>query len=263
MSRLTLTKHHALGNDFLVYLDVHERTPLTADLTRSLCDRHAGIGADGLIRVGPGRDGADVSFELRNADGSEAEMSGNGMRCLAQAVVDAGVLSGPDMQVATVAGVRAVRIDDETVPGLRQGSVDMGPAKVEILDDGPAAQAAEVIIANPHLVLVNQTGAAALDINQLGPEHPDRNVEIITVIDRTHLDMVVWERGVGLTEACGTGSCAVAAAAVVWDLTDSTVTVHNPGGDLVVTVGETVTLSGPTQRIATVEVEIDTAVELP
>jgi diaminopimelate epimerase len=258
MSRLNLTKHHALGNDFLVYLDVdaEARTPLTADLARSLCARHTGVGADGLIRVGPGRDGADVSFELRNADGSQAEMSGNGMRCLAQAVVDAGLLAGPDMQVATVAGVRAVRIGDETAPGLRQGRVDMGPAKVEILDDGPAEQAAEVIIANPHLVLVNQTGATALDIHQLGPEHPDRNVEIITVVDRTHLDMVVWERGVGLTEACGTGSCAVAAAAVAWDLTDPTVTVHNPGGDLVVEVGETVTLSGPTQRIAVIEVDV-------
>ncbi|MDQ1403820.1 MAG: diaminopimelate epimerase [Actinomycetota bacterium] len=254
MSRLTLSKHHGLGNDFLVYLDLDESRPLTAELARSLCDRHLGVGADGLIRVGRGRGGAAVSFELRNADGGEAEMSGNGMRCVAQAVVDAGVATGPELEVATVEGVRSVRIGHETAPGLRWASVDMGPAKVEPLGDGPVPQSAEVAIANPHLVLVDD-GSAALDLEALGHQRPDHNVEIIRVVDRGHLAMRVWERGVGLTEACGTGSCAVAAAAVGWGLVDSPVVVHNPGGDLTVEVGETVVLSGPTQWVAMVEVE--------
>src|SRR5919202_530617 len=108
MADLTFTKHHGLGNDFLVLLDLDDRHPVDEELARAVCDRHRGVGADGVIRVTaapPGR-GADVTMHLRNADGSEAEMSGNGIRCLGQAVVDAGVVAGPSVAVATVAGMR-------------------------------------------------------------------------------------------------------------------------------------------------------------
>ncbi|MDP9386895.1 MAG: diaminopimelate epimerase, partial [Actinomycetota bacterium] len=97
MPILTLTKHHGLGNDFLVLVDLEGRHPVDAGLARALCDRHRGVGADGVIRVTAGTEGADVTMQLRNADGGLAEMSGNGIRCLAQAVVDAGVVPGPDL----------------------------------------------------------------------------------------------------------------------------------------------------------------------
>jgi diaminopimelate epimerase len=252
MSVLKLTKHHGLGNDFLVLLDAGDQTPLTAELARALCDRHTGVGADGLIRATPGGPAnADVTFELHNADGSPAEMSGNGMRCMAQAVVDGGLGTGPSLAVATVTGLRTVVIEPETAPGLRQVRVDMGPAKVE---DHPSGTLVDM--GNPHLVILDQEQSC--DLAALGREHPDRNVELIAV-HGDEIDLRVWERGVGATLACGTGSCAAAAAAQQWGLVGSRVVVHNPGGDVVVDVvtdaeGDTFFLTGPTQFVARIEV---------
>ena len=121
MLSLSLTKYHGLGNDFLVLLDLQDRRPVDADLARFLCDRHRGVGADGLIRVTAGTDGADVTMQLRNADGGPAEMSGNGIRCLAQAVLDAGVVPGPNLSVATAAGVRRLTLRGRGGPGTEIG----------------------------------------------------------------------------------------------------------------------------------------------
>lgn len=248
MPVLKLTKHHGLGNDFLVLLDA--AVPLTAELARALCDRHTGIGADGLIKGTLGPAPADVTFELRNADGSPAEMSGNGMRCLAQALVDAGLVEGPRLTVATVAGLRQVTIEPETAPGLRQVRVDMGPAKVE---DHPSGTVVDM--GNPHVVILDQD--CSCDLEVLGRENPDRNVELVTVKARDEIDMRVWERGVGPTLACGTGSCAAVAAARMWGVVDDRVVVHNPGGDVVVEAeGETLFLTGPTQFVARIEVDV-------
>lgn len=250
MPVVTLTKHHGLGNDFLVLLDTDRSYPLTAELARALCERRTGVGADGLIRVTPGPSPADASFELRNADGSPAEMSGNGMRCMAQAVVDAGMAAGPELTIATVVGIRSVTVEPETAPGLRRVRVDMGPAKVE---DHPSGTLVDM--GNPHLVILDQDGGC--DLEALGRQHADRNVELIAVHDG-EIDLRVWERGVGATQACGTGSCAAVAAARQWGLVGSTVVVHNPGGDVVVSGGgadgESMFLTGPTQFVARVEV---------
>ncbi len=114
MTSLTLAKHHGLGNDFLILLDLDATTPIDAAVARALCDRHRGIGADGLIRAtrpDPADDSAALTFELRNADGSPAEMSGNGLRCLAHAALDAGlVYAGQPFVVATGAGPRPVTV---------------------------------------------------------------------------------------------------------------------------------------------------------
>src|SRR5207248_6500566 len=126
---LTLTKHHGLGNDFLVLLDMDGTRPIDGATARALCDRHRGVGADGLIRVTKGTAGADLTFELRNADGSPAEMSGNGMRCLAQAATGARLVPD-DFTVATPAGIRRVRVRPSESPKLQWSSVDMGPATV-------------------------------------------------------------------------------------------------------------------------------------
>ena len=114
--RLQLTKHHGAGNDFLILVDIDERRPLGPELVRALCDRRFGVGADGVIRILTGREGADLSMDLTNADGTPAEMSGNGIRCLAQAAVDAGLVSPPGFSVWTLGGVRTIGVGVQLQP---------------------------------------------------------------------------------------------------------------------------------------------------
>jgi len=261
---VTLTKHHGLGNDFLVLLDLDGTRPVGAELARALCDRHRGVGADGVIRVVRGPDGADVAMELRNADGTVAETSGNGLRCLAQAVLDAGVVAGPNLAVMTGAGLRrltARRTDD---PGVVEVSVEMGPAVVG--PDQPQATADRgmrtVDMGNPHLVLWGPCFVTD-DVVGLGAQvqvhHPGGvNVEFVTPgPGPDELTVRIWERGVGETQACGTGACAAAAAAHEWGLVGPSVTVHQPGGDAFVELRPgSVVLTGPAERIARVEVDL-------
>jgi diaminopimelate epimerase len=254
--RRVLTKHHGLGNDFLVLLDLDGTQPVDEAMARALCDRHRGIGADGIIRVTAGRDGSDVTMELRNADGSRAEMSGNGIRCLAQAVVDADIVKRPELRVSTDAGLKCVRIGRETAPGLREATVDMGRAvqSAAVTVELDAENITCIDMGNPHLVvLVHDPGKAEFDAYA-----DDGNVEAISAGPETNaLTMRVWERGVGETEACGTGACAAAFAAHGWGLVGTKVIVHQPGGDAVVELrDDTILLTGPAQFIATIEVEV-------
>jgi diaminopimelate epimerase len=253
MAVLSLTKHHGLGNDFLVLIDLAGATPVGADLARSLCDRRTGIGADGIIRVTAGTDGAQVTMELRNGDGSEAEMSGNGIRCLAQAVLDAGIATGSRVDVATAAGLRSVEVRSATdAGGTAVMAVDLGVAKVEDAPDEHGATAARVDLGNPHLVLRDDAGL--LDLSAVAAPHHDRHVELVSVTGRDAIDMRVWERGAGPTQACGTGSGAAAAAARHWGVVDDRVAVRNPGGTLEIELGDTVTLVGPVQYVGRIEV---------
>jgi diaminopimelate epimerase len=264
MPVLTLTKHHGLGNDFLVLLDFDERTPIGAASARALCDRHTGIGADGIMRVTPGTQGADVTMLLRNADGGEAELSGNGLRCLGQAVVDAGIVAGPVVTVATAVGVRRLEVQPGELPRTAVVSVEMGKAEVgpDQPQDFPDRRARTVDMGNPHLVLVGPDPAdidvAAIGARIEGVHTGGINVEFVTVgPGRDELTMRVWERGVGETLACGTGACAAAAAAHAWGLVGDRVTVLQPGGASEVEVRpDGIVLRGPTQRIARIEVEL-------
>ena len=259
---LRLTKHHGLGNDFLVLLDPVPGLDAAA-LARRVCDRHRGVGADGLLLAHPGTDGADVTMELRNADGNRAEMSGNGIRCFAQAVWDAGLgRSGSELKVATDVGLRLVRRIDAPRPGYIRAAVDMGP--VTVLEEAPAwvggtVEAASLVDAgNPHLVLLDSAVETA-DVTVRGPQieamfSDGINVEWIWPGPGPgELTLRVWERGAGATEACGTGSCAAVAAALRWGRVGPRVVVHNPGGDVTVELGSTAVLTGPSARIATVE----------
>jgi diaminopimelate epimerase len=241
MPTVTLTKHHGLGNDFLVLLDTDDRyADVHAAMAVALCQRTTGIGADGLLRLGP-----DLRMHLHNADGSRAEMSGNGIRCLAQAIFDQGVHGGPEIELLTDAGPRYVRTNFDGAY-----TVDMGPAKVTDLQDGRA----EVDTGNPHLVLLVDD-PAAVDLEALGAQHLDLNLEVVRVDHPAHVTMRVHERGAGITQACGTGSCAIAAATRAWGLTGDVVTVANPGGDLGVELrGDTALLTGPAVCIGRVEV---------
>ncbi len=266
---MRMSKHEGAGNDFLVVLDPEDAVRFSVAQVRLLADRRRGIGADGIIRVGPGRDGCDLSMELRNADGGEAEMSGNGIRCLAQAAVEAGLVTGPRFTVATAGGPRTVEYRPGDSPGWAAARVDMGPARLG--PDQPQEfgdrRARTVDVGNPHLVLLGPD-TAAVDIAELGPKLQAAfdggiNVEWITAgRDEVGelLDFRVWERGAGETLACGTGSVAAAAAARSWGaVADAgTVRVRNPGGTLEVTLGAdegaTTFLAGPVRKVADIEI---------
>lgn len=264
MPFLNLTKYHGLGNDFLVLLDLDGRDAGldTAELARRVCDRRRGIGADGLLVVTAGVDGTDVTMELRNADGGRAEMSGNGIRCVAQAVLEAGVVEGDDVVVGTDAGVRVVQCVDRSDDGLMRLSVDMGVVKILSEEPrwctGSVVAAAIVDAGNPHLVLLD-SDMQTTQVSALGPRISDAfpdgiNVEWIWSAPRPdELALQVWERGAGETLACGTGSCAAAVAAHAWGRVGPRVVVHNPGGDVTVVLGDTAVLIGPSVRIAAVE----------
>lgn len=273
MSALHTTKHEGAGNDFLVVLDPDDVLTLSVAQVRLLADRRRGIGADGIIRVGPGREGCDLSMDLRNADGSEAEMSGNGIRCLAQAAVDSGLVSPPTFTVATAGGKRTVEYTPGEEPGWATARVDMGPARLgpdqpQEFDD---RRARTVDVGNPHLVLLGPD-AAAVDVGEVGPKLQAGfaggiNVEWITVRrDQAGelLEFRVFERGAGETLACGTGSVAAAAAARSWGVVSggAEVRVRNPGGMLTVTLGDAADdgspartfLAGPVRKVADVDI---------
>jgi diaminopimelate epimerase len=259
---LHLTKHHGAGNDFLVSIDMDDQAPLGSELVRALCDRRFGIGADGVIRILAGDGEADLTMELRNADGSVAEMSGNGMRCLAQAAVEAGLAKPPTFRVMTMAGMRSVEYRPAGGAGAAVASVDMGvptlgPDQPERVAERRARQ---VNVGNPHLVLLGSDPSEA-DVADEGARLQEVhsggiNVEFIAIGPGTDaITLRVWERGVGETEACGTGSIAAAAAAHSWGLVSDTVDVHNPGGTLQVALAaDGARLIGPVHKVADIDV---------
>ena len=257
---LRFTKHHGAGNDFLVQLDPGGTGPLLPELVRALCDRHFGIGADGVIRVLDGVGSADLTMVLQNADGSGAEMSGNGMRCLAQAAVQSGLVAPPTFTVATAAGIKSVDFSQSADPDTAWVTVSMGRAE---LGDNQVQKFVDrkvrvVDMGNPHLVMFGPD-LDEVDVTDIGTQlqtvYPGGiNVEFITMGDEPDtLDLMVYERGVGETLACGTGSAAAAAAAHSWGLVGTRVAVHNPGGILEVTVGDDeILLAGPVHRVGSV-----------
>ena len=261
---LSLLKYEGLGNDFLVMVDLEGERELTAELARAVCDRHRGWGAHGLLRAGPApASGEAFAFSLRNADGSEAEMSGNGLRCLAHAVLDeGGAVAGPGegFDVLTPAGRRRVTVRRRGA-GEAWMSTEMGRPRVSG-DDGRCNVGHGqllVDVGNPHLVVLGPD-PSTVDVAGLGPVLSAQagaltggvNVEFVALgPGRDELTMRVWERGVGETEACGTGSVAAAAALAHWGRVGPKVTVHQPGGAAEVELrpdGGAV-LTGPSRRI--------------
>jgi len=279
---MRLTKHHGLGNDFLVLLDRSGDHPVDAELARHLCHRHLGIGADGLLRASlPAAEAAesagagapeapDAVMELYNADGSRAEMSGNGIRCLVQALVLEGWVEpkadGPsEVAVLTDAGLRTVVVQQSLDATTHLLSVDMGPVRFEPggshWTGGPFVRSAWADMGNPHLVLEVDRGEAfdAIDLVGLGEQvnagtPQGANVHLLQAGPGDDAVTIrTYERGVGLTQACGTGACASAAVAHAWGLVGERVDVHQPGGPASVRLGATVELTGPATVIAAVE----------
>lgn len=250
-----LEKWHGAGNDFLVA--VRRRGPARIDAATAArwCDRHLGLGADGVCEGTFGD--AGLELHLRNADGSAAELSGNGLRCLAAAVVRRGLAAEGTFDVQTGAGPRRVTVALDPGGARAWGSVEMG--RVE-LGEGDLERGVRAHLGNPHLVLADPGGpaealvAAAAPLAATLPE--GANVEFVTVEGPARLAIRVVERGVGLTLACGTGSCAVAAVAHALGLVGTRVVVANPGGDLEVELRDGVaTLSGPAVLVAGIELE--------
>lgn len=278
MSRTTrFSKLHATGNDFLVHV-AGAGGARCLEAAAALCDRHQGVGADGLIVVGPGGSGADCSMTLRNADGSPAETSGNGLRCLAWVARREGLAPGDRLVVDTDGGRRTVEI--EGAHDVERATVDMGPVTFDPASIGleaPSPFDLRVVyhgtvyggdaagMGNPHLVLLVDDPAEAR-VTQHGPhlerDHRFRsatNVEFVapTPGERDAITMRVWERGVGETLSCGTGACAAAAVVHRRGLVGEQVTVHVPGGDLTVELGSTVRLGGPVIHVFDVDVDVE------
>jgi diaminopimelate epimerase len=283
MTTIRLSKLHATGNDFLVASWLHEHAGVPGILASqavALCDRHRGVGADGLIVVRPGADGADAEMLLYNADGGVAEMSGNGMRALAWAAAREGLGRNGALVVDTGGGRRQVELTRDPATGeVVAATVDMGPVtfdpqQIPLAAESPFGLTADYHgthyvgdaagMGNPHLVLFVDDPATAR-VTQHGPhlEHDDRfprrtNVEFVRLTPGApdEIDMRVWERGVGETLSCGTGACAVAAVAHRRGLVGDRAVVHVPGGDLVVELGDTIRLGGPVVHVFDVEVEL-------
>jgi diaminopimelate epimerase len=277
VTKLELTKYQASGNDFLLVDELD--APIGHLDVPALCDRWTGIGADGLIRVGRGTT-APYSFDLTNADGSKAEMSGNGMRCLAAWLRDRDLVAhGDAIDVDTPAGVRHVwlTLEGATVqmgaPNFTKAAVPMrGPAWETFqeqpfdIGDGRSMAATAVSMGNPHLVLFTEEDPERYHLEHIGPAleghelFPERiNVEFARVMADDIVDVRVWERGVGETLACGTGACAVVVAAHDAGRTGPEVAVRFRGGTLRVerrTDGE-VLLGGPVHHVFDAVVDPD------
>ncbi len=268
---------HGTGNDFIL---IDRRAGVEHDwpaLARAMCDRHFGIGSDGVLLV-RNSEVADFRMVMYNPDGSEAEMCGNGIRCFAKYLFDSGALPGSKVTVETGAGVK--RLDLDVVGGqARRVRVDMGaptfdPAKIPVAVDSErvvdlphsvgefALRLTAVSMGNPHAVHFMADDLAGFPLERIGPivEHdrlfPRRvNFEIARAVTDRRIETRVWERGAGITLACGTGACAVYAAARYKGLVGDRAVVALPGGELEMATGPEgqVLMTGPADLVYTGE----------
>jgi diaminopimelate epimerase len=279
---MRLTKHHGLGNDFLVALEeVDGSLHADAGLARALCDRRRGLGADGFLvgarpragDTGPGGRPVDVAMHLWNADGSRAEMSGNGIRCLGQALARARDEHEASYLVRTDGGLRELVVHDDADHRRAQVQATMGPVgpgpevPAEVAERLADDRHGTVDLGNPHLVVL-VADLAAVDLVGTGSWLEGRftrgvNVEFIATGDGPDtLDLRVWERGAGVTEACGTGAVAASYLAHAWGHVGREVRVCMPGGTAEVVLpvaveGGEPLLIGPAQHVATIEVDVE------
>lgn len=273
---MRFTKMQGAGNDY-VYVDcIRQIAPKDpAALARVISDRHFGVGSDGLILIVPS-ERADARMRMFNADGSESEMCGNGVRCVAKFVHDHGIAAKPKLKIETGRGVLDLDLDIANGK-VKQVRVDMGepifdPAKIPTLLPGnppinaylPLHDLAVTCVSmgNPHcVVFVNElTDQSVLGVGpqvEKDPAFPRRvNVEFVKVNSRDDVSVRVWERGSGETLACGTGACAVCVACFLTDRTERAITVHLPGGDLKLEWDEKtnhVFMTGPAEEVFTGE----------
>jgi diaminopimelate epimerase len=282
VNELRVWKYQATGNDFVMTHDPEDRRPLSADEVRVLCDRRFGIGADGSIRVTTGRD--DRPFmDYRNADGSLAEMCGNGLRCVALLLRDVGGVDDTSFDVETRSGAHRVELlpdgrvsVDMGEPNFTKAAIPMrGPAWETSLHEpldlggGVVVMASAVSMGNPHFVLFVDDDPERFHVAHIGAvlERDDRfpegtNVEFASVTE-AGIVARVWERGSGETMACGSGACAILVAANEAGLIGRRSTVRFPGGVLEVERLETgsVFLTGPASAVFETAIDLDALME--
>lgn len=274
---IAFTKYHGLGNDFVLIDNRHQAEPcLTPKQAIAWCDRHFGIGADGVIFALPGQTGTDYTMRIFNSDGSEPEMCGNGIRCLARFIADLEAAETGSARavyrIHTLAGVITPKLEADG-----QITVDMGfphllaaeipttlAAPQETVVDVPLDVAGQtwrvtcVSMGNPHCITFVED-VAAIPLEAIGaefehhPAFPKRtNTEFIQVVQQDYLKMRVWERGAGITLACGTGACAALVAAVLTKKSDRRATVELPGGCLLIdwsTTDQRLYMTGPATKV--------------
>lgn len=275
---MKFTKMHGCGNDYVYVNLFEEHIDDPAEISIKVSDRHFGIGSDGLITIGPS-DIADFRMRIYNADGSEAEMCGNGIRCVAKYVYDHKLTDKTEISVQTGAGVKILKLFVEG-DKVEQVTVDMGepalaPAEIPVVADGDRVvdepievcgkewRMTCVSMGNPHAV-VFVDDVENFELEKYGPhfENHERfpkrtNTEFVNVVSRTEAYMRVWERGSAETWACGTGTCATVMACILNGKTDNKVLVHLRGGDLTIEYDEKtnhVFMTGPATEVFNGEV---------
>ena len=274
---LRFTKMHGLGNDFMVIDLVTQHAQLSAKQIRQWGDRHTGVGFDQLLLVEPpSTPDADFRYRIFNADGSEVEQCGNGARCFARFVQDKRLTAKQTIHVETAGGPIVLKVNRD-----KQITVDMGaprfvPAEIPFQADaeaceyslevgGETLQVAAVSMGNPHCVtLVSDVRDGTLErlgaLIEAHPRFPRKvNAGFMQVVDRQHARLRVYERGVGETQACGTGACAAAVAGIRLGLLDSPVQIDLPGGRLQIEwagPGQPVLMTGPATRVYEVQIRV-------
>ena len=277
---MKFTKMHGCGNDYVYVNLFEEQLSNPAEVSIKVSDRHFGIGSDGLITIGPS-DKADFRMHIYNADGSEAEMCGNGIRCVAKYVYDHKLTDKTEITVETGAGILTLILFVENGK-VEQVRVDMGqpilnPAQIPVVADGdkvidePIEVGGKtwnmtcVSMGNPHaVVFVDDT--ANFELEKYGPlfENHERfpkrtNTEFVQIISRTEANMRVWERGSAETWACGTGTCACVMASILNGKTEDKVLVHLRGGDLTIEYDRAsnhIFMTGPATEVFSGEIEV-------
>lgn len=255
---LAFDKYHGIGNDFLV-VELERPEDLGVERAVKLCDRHFGVGADGVLVVSPSNEGARARMAVINADGSTPEMCGNGLRCVVLHLARRSELSQGELLVQTGAGPLHCAIERDGERALVTTEIGVGTLLGEVVHpiDGQDCTFARISTGNPHAVCFRDPISDTL-LDQVGPELSARieggvNVEIATQSNATTLQVHVWERGVGRTLACGTGAAATVIAAVQQGRCPrgEPVTVHLPGGPLEITVDarDSATLRGPAEWV--------------
>ncbi len=250
---MIFTKMHGLGNDYVCINCFRERVEDPSGFARTLCDRHYGIGADGLILICPSKV-SDFKMEIYNSDGSVAGMCGNGIRCLGKYVYDYRLTGKETLSIETKSGIRNMHLHiqdgkacgamvDMGVPRLNAHSIPILSEKDLVINDPIEVQEKNyrmtgISMGNPHAVIFSEE-INGISLEETGrelefhPRFPERaNIEFCHVTARDRMEIRVWERGVGETLACGTGACAAVVASVLNDLTDEEVIVKLLGGEL-------------------------------
>lgn len=280
---MKFTKMHGCGNDYIYVNGITEKIEDEVKTAQFVSDRHFGIGGDGMIIIKKS-DIADFEMVMYNADGSRAEMCGNGIRCVAKYVYDYNLTDKTSLSIESMGKIKYIDLTLGSDGKVESVKVDMGAPVLkadevpvlsdnenvlneEIEVDGNLYKMTCVSMGNPHAVVFIDEDVKDFSIEKIGPmfenhkRFPKRtNTEFAKIIDRENIDMRVWERGTGETLACGTGTCATVVAAILGGLTDNNVTVHLLGGDLKIywsgNLNDSVIMSGPASTVFDGEINL-------